>query len=75
MYFPVDTMPCSSIQSCAFYTESIMQISAKKVASLAATPARKRVRMSREKARKITHETLDRYLAFDMSRPVSYNEI
>lgn len=52
-----------------------MQISAKKVASLAATPARKRVRMSREKARKITHETLDRYLAFDMSRPVSYNEI
>lgn len=65
MYFPVDPMPCSFITSCAFNMESAMQISVKKTANSEAAPARKRVRMSREKARKITHETLDRYLAFD----------
>ena len=31
--------------------------------------------MSREKANKITHETLDRYLSFDMTQPIHYTEL
>jgi hypothetical protein len=42
------------------------------VQSSAATPARKKIRVSRERARQISQETLENYRNFDMSGPVRY---
>lgn len=35
----------------------------------------KRVRMSRERARQITHETLDRYMNHPLDEPIKYEEL
>jgi hypothetical protein len=72
----VNAMPCSTVGYLVFQTETIMKTSVKKmsvqVQSSAATPARKKIRVSRERARQISQETLENYRNFDMSGPVRY---
>jgi hypothetical protein len=82
MYIPVDAEfhSCgAAVAICAFREESTMNISGRKmnakVSAAKATPISPRITISREKSIRVGHETLDRYLALDLSRPIRYTEL